>query len=323
MSDSAAILELLLKVQGNKNRAPKLSLDGQYFLANGNIHSLVGCTDFSMPKAVYDGRGHQVLKQRVELGFNYQVIWSAWSQSTIGTEFDYEKIGDKYYSLWLPKTVDLILSYGITPQVVAYIGINNPTHWQKLHECLYPYREYILTSWTNEWEINKYKTDEKGRYLNFDNYQKVDGFFCSHGSNGSQMAPPQPVWDYIEYHGNDAYEWQRKSGHNAWEYAVSFNRACLTSEDTRDDKGGSVIHFHDSMMGITGFIAGGVFHSSQGKQSELFTGDTLTKAQAAIEGHKKIPNFCQRGYYERLDPGEFLRVYRKGGLDACLMEINY
>lgn len=319
---TAEILGLLLKVQGSKTRAPKLSIDDLYFLANGKQITLKGCTDFSMPLAVQQNRHHPVLRQRVELGFTSIRMWSSWSLSTIGTEFDYEKLGDKYYSYHLPKAVDTVLAYGLTPEVTAYVGINNPTHWTKLGQCLYPYREYILVEWTNEWEINKYKTDDYGRLLNFEDYQKLEGFICSHGSNGSQMPPVSPYWDFIDFHTNDAPEWQRKVGHNGWEFAVTSGRPCYASENTRDDHDSSVIHFEDAMMGATGFIAGAVFHSSQGKASEVFTGDTLTKAQAAITGFNRIPTYCQRGYYERLDPNGWLRLYRKGGDDACLMPIR-
>ena len=146
-------------------------------------------------------------------------------------------------------------------------------------------------------------------------FQKIHGVLCSHGSNGSESWPVDEPWDYETYHTNGAYEWQRKVGHNAMEIADARGKPVLSNENTRfEDNDQSAAHAEDAAAGAALLNAGACFHSGQGKNSSLFTGQTLTCAQAWTRGAHSVPLEFQAGRYIRHDdlaPGVIRKYERR------------
>lgn len=139
----------------------------------------------------------------------------------------------------------------------------------------------------------------------------------SGGSVGSEGWPADkglPVLQYEVFHTNDASEWQRKTGHNAFEMGAAHFTPVVANENTRFyDRDSSAIHAHDAAAGAALLCAGSCFHSVNGKKSTLFT-EEREAAQAWISGASSVPLRFQEGRYVRRDdllgPND-LRVYQR------------
>ena len=44
--------------------------------------------------------------------------------------------------------------------------------------------------------------------------------------------------------------------------------------------------------------------------------------RAWAKGAISVPLTCQSGNYQRLDPGDYLRVYQRGSDSACIVDIR-
>ena len=133
-------------------------------------------------------------------------------------------------------------------------------------------------------------------------------------ASAADSPPPRhdDPWSYEEYHiiGD---QWQRKTGHNAMEWADQSHRPCLTNESQRfPDNDSNPHHAYDSAMGGALLCGGTCYHSAAGKTSTLFTGVELECAQAFVDGARSVPLEFQRGQYHHrpeLEGPDCIRAY--------------
>lgn len=156
------------------------------------------------------------------------------------------------------------------------------------------------------------------------------GIFASSGSVGSDQFPDQlglPLWNYSQYHSNDAFEWQRKVGHNAMEFADYTGKPVCASENTRyPDRDSSIARAYGASAGAALLVGCSVYHFIGGRVSRLMSPAERAGAQAWQAGARSIPLYCQDGPYRRRDDlltPEWLRVYQRGTDEACIAKIPY
>jgi hypothetical protein len=285
----------------------ELTTRGHSFqLANGVLWTGVQCSDFNLLNLWQHGIDiTPVLAQRQSCGFNLLRVWTAFDIPGIGTfrDIDYGRI---------PAFVALCASYGLRIEFTAYTGINDPQHWPRLCDAARQCQPRPLLELVNELDQNTDEPDDQGRVFHLSDYTKPDGLLASHGSNGSQAAPVMPHWDYAVMHFNDAFEWQRKCGHNAMEV---WGGPTLSNENTRyPDKAQSPDLAYDAAAGAALLCAGSCFHSVHGKTSELWVGEELNAAYAWAAGALSVDLDYQDGLYNHvpsLETPDLLRVYQR------------
>jgi hypothetical protein len=285
---------------------PELTVNGQFF-SNGDRWTAIQCSDFNLLNLFLSGEDiTPVLQQRQSCGFNLLRVWTLYDIPGIGTltQCDYSRI---------PAFVSLCASYGLYVEFCAYTGINDPWHWSCLCLAALICQPRPLLELVNELDQNLNEPDSQGRVFNLGPFkQAMAPLLSSHGSNGSEHWPVIPYWSYATMHFNDAYEWQRKTGHNSMEV---WSGPTLANENTRyDDRTSSDIHANDAAVGAALLCAGSCFHSVCGKTSELWDGNELVCARAWATGARSVPLVSQVGAYrhasELEDPGD-LRVYQR------------
>jgi hypothetical protein len=151
-------------------------------------------------------------------------------------------------------------------------------------------------------------------------YARPVGLLASHGSNGAELWPVEPYWDYLSFHTNGASEEQRKAGHNAWEI---WSGPTLTNETSRFPDVGMwsgaaperIRQLAFDMGAGSGLLNAGLcFHSVSGKLSVLFTEAEIDAARALVAGMKSVDLACQDGSYTHridLEGANDLRVYER------------
>jgi hypothetical protein len=153
--------------------------------------------------------------------------------------------------------------------------------------------------------------------------QRPTGCTASHGSNGSEAQPVSPVWDYVTFHTNGAFEWERKVGHNCWEIWAG---PCLANENTRaPDNYNNPARGFDASAGAALLAAGSAFHSVAGKNSTIWFDAELANAKGWSDGAHKPPLKCQAGDYKHrddLEGSQYLRVYQRGNDNECIVPIG-
>ena len=310
---ASAVLLLGLPVQINAKPLPRLTVSGQFFgTETGERFTAIECSDFNLLARYLDGEDiRPVLRNRV--GFNMLRVWTLMQLSQYGIgDLTLDMHPDLYERI--PDFCRLCGSFGFYIEFTAYTGINDPNHWERLGEAVKGCSNVILEL-VNELDQNTNEPDSDGRIFDLSLYDKIDGVLCSHGSNGSEHWPVEPYWDYTTMHFNDAHEWQRKVGHNAWEIWLG---PTLSNENTRPDKDGAIWHFEDAAEGAALLCAGSCFHSQSGKASTVFSAQDAQFAQAWLAGAQSVPLRYQPGAYrhgqDEIDvehDEHLLRVYQR------------
>jgi hypothetical protein len=168
-------------------------------------------------------------------------------------------------------------------------------HWQAMGNALRPL-PYAMLSLVNEYQHGNQRVDPGA-------FQKIDGVLCSRGSNLSGGDPYLPAWDYSKYHAkrggrdgelgaNDA-RWATMGypgdpGYKGTHQATIVEETCGAAEsDIGDKRSSNPQLFHGYGWDSAKRGAGGVFHSTNGVNSELFQPITRACALAYVMGAAK------------------------------------
>lgn len=314
MGAGRILFPLLGRRRGPARTLPKLRVRGHCFeQETGARFTVIMCSDFFLYGRFLNGEDvRPVLEQRRALGFNTLRVWTRMQLAQYG-------IGDctlqqhpEFYRR-VPEFLALCESYGLYVEFTAYFGTDqdyDAEHWELLGlACVGA--PNVLLELVNEWAIGSHRID-------VDAFQPIAGLLCSHGSNGSEMQPVAPFWSYAGMHYNYAYEEQRKWGHNSMEVWAGPTIAGETSRcpDAGMWAGASPARRHDLAFDAAAasalLCAGFCFHSVEGKASLLLGPESQLVARACVSGATSVDLGVQDLPYERLDPGEYLRVYRRG-----------
>lgn len=296
---------------------PALVAEGTHFRGvDGSRFTAIEASDFNLLNRWQHGEDiTPILQQRQSAGFNMLRVWTLYEPSTIG--FDFEDID---YSR-VPAFVQLLARYGLYVEFTAYVEpqLENPAHLAQLVAAIQsdPKDTNVLIELMNEQDQHP---------IDLSPFTSPPaGLLVSHGSNGSQAIPVQPFWSYATYHTNGAFEWWRKTGHDAWEVSSG---PVIANENTRaPDNFNSTQEAYDAAAGAALMAAGSCFHSVDGIRSQLWDATELPLAQAWAKGAKSVPLTCQDGAYthrtdlEDADPTA-LRVYQRGSAPACVVAIH-
>jgi hypothetical protein len=306
-----------------------LIVAGKFFtLQTGEPYTLIESSDFSLFKRFLD-REHiePILEQRAGLGFNLLRVWLL-NKSVVGSRNPQHDEGihpDQYGDFYVRLTefCGLCESHGLRLEVTAFTSTSDKpgdpglmpsemdqrNHWDRTQDAVRGLPNVLLELVNEADQYNNAPTATLSR---------AGGILCSRGSNGSDAIPPghNDPWDYELYHiiGN---EWQRKTGHNAMEWADQSGRPCWTGETQRyPDKETSTTRAYDAAAGSALLCAGVCFHSQGGKYSRLFDAVELAAAEATVAGALSVPLEFQRGAYQRHDdrnggPDNVIRSYSR------------
>lgn len=296
-----------------------LTIDGKFFWQGGKRTTLVESSDFSLFMRYLDGDDiTPILRQRQGLGFNCLRVWLL-NQSVVGY-----------------RNAPAIIDAGIDPRahadfyarlrafcgVLGAYGQNVDLTVFTQTKTLMPSRSdqqahltatgdavrglgNVIVSLVNEWDQHDNAC--------FEDLERPAGVIYSAGSNGSDAVPPVGG-QCCEYHIIGS-EWQRKTGHNAFEYAEERGIPCWTSEAQRaPDNDSNAAHFEDAAAAGALLCGGTCGHSVGGKFSRLFVGPELDCMAAHCRGAKSVPLEFQAGRYIHRDdletPG-IIRVYER------------
>jgi hypothetical protein len=301
---------------------PRLRADGQHFVVEGGgPFTAIEASDFMLYQRHLNGENiHEVLIQRRDAGFNMLRIFGM-----VNGSLGHFIPGDypNYFSE-LPVFYSTLANYGFygefvcfadTTQVMPDAGVQL-NHWNQVVAALTPISNALLEA-VNEADQAINKTESLA------SLPRPTTVFSSHGSNGSQVWPVQPYWDYATFHTNDASEWQRKVGHNAMEI---WDGPTLSNENTRaTDRFDNAQQAFDAAAGATLLCAGSCFHSIHGKSSELWDSEENAMATAWVNGARSVPLVCQLGPYKHradLETPGVLRAYQRGDDPACVVLIH-
>lgn len=299
-----------------------LSIDGQFFRQGGERITLIDGSDFSLFRLYLDGEDITPnLAQSQALGFNCRRVWLL-NQSVVGYRNDGRVDNGIDPRDWpdfyqrLRSFCGLCGSYGLnlnltvftqTQTLMPYVS-DQQRHLDATYGAVRGLPN-VLVSLVNE-------NDQHDNAVSPDLVRSLD-VLTSRGSNGADSVPPRhdAPWDFEEYHSNDLSEWQRKVGHNAFEFAAQSNRPCVSTENTRfSDHDNSPEHAYDAAAGAALLCAGATYHSTAGKFSRLYSGDELLRAQDWIAGAKSVPLEFQAGTYqhrEDLETSGIIRAYSR------------
>lgn len=320
---------LLLGADGSiGSTVGKLAIDGQFFTVDGQPFTVIESSDFSLFKRYLDGEDIRPIRaQRRSLGFNAERVWLL-NKSVVGRRnnldpstdplddgihpdqypgtFFYDRLRSFVQSG--PQFVDLTV-FTSTPSLMPERD-RQQRHLDRSRDAVLGLPNAIL-SLVNE---NDHGNGDNAVHPDL---VRPSGVLSTRGSNNADSMPPRhdAPWDAEEYHTNDLDQWQRKVGHNAMEWADQSRRPCWSSENTRPDRDGSIIHFEDGAENGALLCAGSCFHSEQGKYSKLFSGFDLVCAEAWTRGALKVPLEFQQGIYihhqEMEAPGGYIRVHSR------------
>ena len=317
MSNDLIVLEPHTQ-HGSFVSLPRLRVRGHCFeQVDGTHFTAIQCSDFFLYGRYLNGEDiRDVLEQRHDCGFNMLRVWTRMQLAQYGIgdctfaqhpDF-YARVGD---------FLSLCERYGFYVELTAYFGLDQDydrEHWDLLGLSADGHAN-VLFELCNE-------HDQAGSNgINTAMFAPIDGFLCSHGSNGSQEMPVSPYWDYVTFHTNMAFEEQRKVGHNAMEI---WSGPSLTNETSRYPDGGGMWNVSfasqltralDAAAGAALLCAGACFHSINGKNSTLWDNRALSVAAAWVTGAKSVDLSQQDEPYvhrQDLETPELLRVYQRG-----------
>jgi hypothetical protein len=219
-------------------------------------------------------------------------------------------LGEQYYALMDSFLHEYLPSWVLYPDLIGLTQTQtimpNPDdqvrHTRRLLDLMWDV--YGFYSDVNENDVNDNRIDVQVQML-----QKPAGavFLHSSGSNGAgSKLPTMPIRDYVEFHTNDLFEWQRK-GKDTMDIANLARAGGFTSESTRTDKDASKAHFEDNAKTEAAMTMGGMFHSPEGKNGDPFD-FSLPHLAAHHAGLYDGGVNYRRGQYGRQDC-EFLRCY--------------
>lgn len=276
-----------------------LGIAGQFFTLDGQPFTAIETSDFSLFKRDLDGEDvRPIREQRRDLGFNGERVWLL-NDSVVAYRNGYQQDGihpDQYPDFYErlrrfvgegPEFCDLTVF--TQTQTLMPSPSDQQRHLDRSADSVRGLGNVILSR-VNEADQHDNATADLSRPA---------GVLITRGSNGADSMPPRhdDPWDAEEYHSNDLNEWQRKVGHNAFEWAAQSKRPCWSSENTRPDNDGSDAHFEDAAENAALLCAGACFHSQSGKCSTLFIGRDLDAARAWVHGARMVPLEFQRGQY--------------------------
>lgn len=155
----------------------------------------------------------------------------------------------------------------------------------------------------------------------------------SGGSVGSDKWPSNyglPTLQLLEYHGNDASEFQRKGAHEPWEMSGTLKRPAWMTETTKGDDtlrdGASVAGYrwYGMFQGCKILNDGCTFHSRDLRMARVMTPEIKALFNEAMDGADSRENRCRRidDYQHRIDwegpaGSLWLRAYQQGDDPKC------
>lgn len=282
------------------------------------------CTsDFNLYNRWFSGEDiTAVLEQRRDLGFNSVRVWTAYRIDLIG-DCDPHRPG--FYAR-LPEFMSDIAQYGLYAEITAFTGpyvyfpddASKVRHWEALDDALTGCTNLLDLEVVNEWD------NPPNLGVPFDQLRQPVGKIASHGSSVQDSPPKEPHWGVAGYR-SPGSEWQRKVGHNAMEWADTWNIPVWTNEYPRTDNDPNLDHWYDGAASSVLLCAGaGTFHSPSGKDSTLFEGQELDCARSFVAGALSVPLEFQDGVYSRVEPNPpgILRIYRRTLPDGRFHEVR-
>lgn len=201
-------------------------------------------------------------------------------------------------------------------------------HWRRTVDALRPVTN-VLLELVNENDAGNPAQGQVNR-IDTNAFENPAGICASHGSNGGEARPVEPVWCWSSLHQNDAYQWPRKVGHNPWEIGQEVGVPFIADENTRiPDRFNSEAMAFDAGAGGALLPAGSTIHCDGCRWSRFLTDDEKRVISAWVRGAKSVPLSCQDGpYTHRMDleqpnaaeTGE--RIYQRGDDAACIVRIR-
>ena len=276
----------------------QLTVDGQFFRAGGERFTVIEASDFSLFKRYLDGEDiAPVVEQRASLGFNTLRIWLLNRSVVVNGGIhpnDYPHFYEQLHAFVDEVGLYLELTVFTSTQGLMPLSHDQQAHLDRTADAVRG-KPNVLLELVNESDQYDNAPDP--------NLKRPAGVLISRGSNGADGVPPRhdDPWSYECYHTNDLNEFQRKVGHNAFEFADQSRKPCISNENTRyPDRDSSTTHAYDAAMGGALLSAGSCWHSQSGKSSTLFTGIELDCAKAWVAGAKSVPLEFQVGSYQHL-----------------------
>ncbi len=271
------------------------------------------CTsDFNLYHRWFSGEDVDAVRdQRHELGFNSVRVWTAYDIPLIGRCDPYRS---GFYDQ-IPEFMGWLEDGGLYAEVTAFTGPYPffPTddafveHWESLIAVLESCTNLLDLEVVNECDNHPNAGVPYGRI-------RRPNCRSSHGSNVQDAPPKEPHWDVAGYR-SPGNEWQRKVGHNAMEWADTWNIPVWTNEYPRTDNDPNLQHWYDGAASSVLLCAGaGCFHSPSGKDSTLFEGQELDCANAFVSGALSVPLEFQTGRYTVNNPpypSGIIRLYQR------------
>lgn len=324
--------DLEVSMQPDAPDLPRLFAEGQHFRTTAGPLTLIGASGFTLYQQFLDGVNiTPVLVQLHALGFNSVRVFGSYDNDTsvggIG-HFRPEQYGAVYWNA-RPAFYRLLARYGLYGEFVVFADATK--FGQGIEQSIVANTPGVFAGITNalvEW------VNEEDQPINrlapgiMASLTVIPGVLTSRGSNGSQAQPLTPYLNYLTFHTNDAFEEQRKIGHNCMELA---SIPCYTNETSRartkaNWNGRAPLEFaYDSAAGAALLAAGSLYHSDAGKAGRVLGGLELDYANAWVAGATSVPLFCQNGSYRHRDdlegPG-ILRAYQRGGDPVCIVRIR-
>lgn len=297
----------------------KLTIDGKFFRQGGERQTLIESSDFSLFQRYLDGENiAPILEQRRSLGFNCLRVWLlnesvvAWRNGAKQQGIDPRRHADFYVRL--RAFCELLGAYGLNADLTVFTQTQTlmPNRVEQQHHLDASCDAVrglgtVIVSRVNEDDQHDNAVDPAVTPTD------KAGIIYSSGSNGSDSIPPTGG-DCTEYHIIGS-EWQRKTGHNAMEWADARGIPCWTSEAQRaPDNDSDGKHFYDAAAGGALLCAGTCFHSVAGKFSRLFDGAEIVCAMSHCDGAKSVPLEFQAGRYihhDDLETSGIIRAYER------------
>lgn len=323
----------ILKAKPKFVALPRLVTAGQFFRkADGERFTAIEASDFNAFNRFLLGENIEpVLEQRASIGFNMLRVFTAYNVCPPGSGC--QEIGRLVprehgdYAAKLRLFARAAAAHGLYLELTAFTGPYGSffdtadqmvAHWALLAQAAADETNIILEL------VNEFDQTANAGIPIERLQQPPPPVLASHGSNGSEAEPVKPLWSFVTFHTNGAFQAVRKVGHNCWELSASL--PCLSNENTRSpDNFSSNKQAFDSAAGA-GLLAGGsAFHSVHGKNSTLWVGIELENAKAWVAGARSVPLKCQDGGYvhrDDLEGTEFLRVYQRGSDPDCIVRIR-
>lgn len=293
-------------------KLPRLVRRGRFFaLETGERFTAIDITEFAyLQNLLYVPGGGASLDpvddQREEVGFNMGRVLGTCAQMF---RLFPQEWGASYFDA-IEQTADRFAKRGrylnfvvnADYQLVKYDPL---LLWNQVGEIAQS-KSNMIMSFVNEVDQAVNRIDEEI----LDQVKGIPGVLCSRGSNGYSVdSGPAPHLDWTENHINGG-EWWRKS-HNTAEVSWRTGKPAMTTETARAaDRDNDPNHHEDDGKVAAMLCAGKTYHSAGARYSKVLEGGELECARASVRGSKSVPLEFQDGRYDRMPPGDLLRLYR-------------